>query len=481
MKQKYILSLEALDDRNLWRLAEQGYRHLYGIGLNNKIFGMPHYTKIKYLIANPSQTHFPEAFFDIIYLAHPSVEITETLMREAARIINDQGTIIITGSPRANSKLIALAEKIGYGTTHKQVSGPKSCSLQSLSRPNPRSRERKLGSVNIVCPTLGRHEGISEYTSHLKARFDLEGIKANLLQTWKKVGNQYPTIIEYEPRLEQDIPAEGFIIEAHRLPSRQSIFVELRNAIKRVIAKPSELTGILRQTILDTGHLTEVIDDIGNERALKSIEKNLLLARSNELAKLSNITNYILMPHIAYAFDELPAAPAGQIHLGSFGFASKTKNFEKICQRAETLGVHLTLLLTINSANDRTEKESRELAEEIRRQHATKNIQISVGFFSDEEIRTKLSKCSHFISAQDDSLGSSGSLRYMISLGRPVISIDNMQAREAQVYRIASLDELTLEYLRGISEPINLDDGFRYLIKFLESLRDGPLNENLTA
>jgi SAM-dependent methyltransferase len=465
------LSANALYDRNLSRLAELDYRHLYGIGPNAAIYDMPYYTKIKYLVADPSNTHFPESFFDCVYVSHPSAGLTEAFLRESARILNDDGILIIT--TQTNSQIagpdLTLARKLGFKETHHQLASSEPCLLQAMMRSTPR-KKRKLDSVNLVCPTLGRHEGIAEYTLHLKKRFEQAGIHANAFTTWKTNHNDYPTIIEYEPRLQQEIPEESFIIEAHRLPSRYSISVELRNSVKRVLTNPGELFQFLRLIILDVPHLIGVIGQIGSKRGLGILEGNMLLVRSNELAESSGVARYVLMPHIAYESSELSPRQNGRIHLGSFGFATKAKNFDKICSLAKKLGFQLTLMLSINGFNERTERETQTLAEQLRCRYGSEQIKIHVGFFSDEEIRKELGKCTHLISAQDDSLGTSGSLRYMISIGKPVISLDNMQAREAQVYRVKSLDMLTLKYLRMTTEPINLDDGFRYLVKFLRSL-----------
>jgi SAM-dependent methyltransferase len=469
---RYILSANALYDRNLSPLAELGYRHLYGIGPNTAIYDMPYYTKIKYLVADPTNTHFPESFFDCVYVSHPSAGPTEAFLRESARILDDEGILIITtqtNSRIAGSDFLALARKFGFKETHHQLAGSEPCLLQAMMRSNSR-KKRKVDSVNLVCPTLGRHEGIAEYTLHLKKRFEEAGIQANVFTTWKTNHNHYPTIIEYEPRLQQEIPEESFIIEAHRLPSRYSISVELRNSLNRVLANPNELFQFLRLITLDVFHLIRVIGQIGSKRGLGIFEENVLLVRSNELAEFSGVARYVLMPHIAYASSELPPPQNGQIRLGSFGFATKGKNFDKICDLAKKLGLQLTLMLSINEFNERTERETQTLAQQLRCRYESEQVHVHVGFFSDEEIRKELGKCTHLISAQDDSLGTSGSLRYMISIGRPVISLDSMQAREAQVYRVKSLDMLTLKYLRLTTEPINLDDGFRYLVKFLESL-----------
>ena len=470
---RYILSPQAFRDPNLPRLAELGYLHLYGIGAHTDICNMPYYTKIKYLVADPAETHFPEGFFDYVYLAHSPVECTEVLLREFARILSDNGTlIIITDSdPQGiNRSLLTLATKLGFKETYQKVEELHSCSLHALKRTN--SNVRRLNpSVNLVCPTLGLEEGLAEYTLHLKTRLEQAGIRVNLYRTWRTIQNKSPTIIEYEPRLHQEIPDEGFIIEAHRLPARHSILIELHNVVKRVLAKPSELFQLLRLITLDLGHLIEVMSDVSRKQALHAFQMNLLLVRSNELARLSGVRRYVIMPHIAYRSTEPQTShPKEQIHLGSFGFASKAKNFDKICDQAKKLKIPLTLMLSINRLNERTEREGRTLAKQLQSRYASEQIRIQVGFFSEKELRTELTKCTHLISAQDDSLGTSGSLRYMISTGRPVISVDNMQAREAQVYRVKNLRMLTIKYLSMTNDAVNSDDGFRYLMKYLESL-----------
>jgi hypothetical protein len=59
-------------------------------------------------------------------------------------------------------------------------------------------------------------------------------------------------------------------------------------------------------------------------------------------------------------------------------------------------------------------------------------------------------------------------MRFAYGLGKPIISLDNYQAMEAQAIRVASTDDITLEFLeRTRKEGIYMDDGIRYLLKLL--------------
>jgi len=74
------------------------------------------------------------------------------------------------------------------------------------------------------------------------------------------------------------------------------------------------------------------------------------------------------------------------------------------------------------------------------------------------------------ISGMREVVHSSGNMRLAISLGKPVITTNTFQLRDSLAYRIKSLVQINLDYLKKMKGPINLDDVFPLLKRILESM-----------
>ena len=181
---------------------------------------------------------------------------------------------------------------------------------------------------------------------------------------------------------------------------------------------------------------------------------------------LSNVPRYFIMPHIAYPDYGIRAHPNGMC-IGTFGFLSRNKRFESICDLAIRLNVPAIIVMTINDSSP--DARIRKYASKIMKKYSTfKNIEISFGFFKEDDILQRLKNCSHIIFNQKNSkIQTSGSYRFLRHLGIPIISTNSFQAIESQVYRVNSLKEITLDYLKETRAPPNQDDGFRYLLNIL--------------
>jgi len=205
-----------------------------------------------------------------------------------------------------------------------------------------------------------------------------------------------------------------------------------------------------------------------NIQVNSTLEHCNLLIRHPLLAQKSHITKFTLMPHIAYPpIDFKKKKNDGKIRLGAMGFATESKNFNQICDLAIRLNVPLVLLMSITEINPKAAKMHMDYANDIRKKYGGhKNIYMKIGYFTPDEMLYELSNCSHIISAQNEAKGSSGSMRFAMRLGIPIISSPNFQANEAQT-NIKPIDEITLSYLKK-TKATNLDDGFVYLRKVLE-------------
>ncbi len=452
-KDAFILCMEALDDTKLRRFAKSGYRHLYGLSTSKKIYDLPFSNKIKYSVSSPLATHFPDSMFDYVY----AIRDDPVQIREARRITKDGGTLAIVGPSSTNPR----------ADDSRQIKVRK----QKL--------KSRLHEVNIICPSLDKNDGISQYTRVLQARLKEAGIVAHLFKSEKEVRNKrLKTIIQYEPGLKNALPdsAKGYIIEAHATPSYLLLWIEMKNRIIGLVRDPADILNILYLLAFHSGYVLSVLKRLGNRQELRKLQLQTLLVRSNELARASHLKRYTIMPHIAYPQGSSARAARAmqeELHIGSFGFASESKNFDKICDLASALKIRCTILLSITNLNKHSRSLQLAYSKKLYERYNSDRIQIVTapgnGVFSYGEMRRRLSSCTHLVSAQNNALGTSGSIRYMISLGKPVISLDNYQAKEAQVYRVKRLSDITVDYLRHTTESISLDDGLQYLLKVLQS------------
>ncbi|MFP3172423.1 MAG: hypothetical protein RXQ79_05195, partial [Acidilobus sp.] len=81
-----------------------------------------------------------------------------------------------------------------------------------------------------------------------------------------------------------------------------------------------------------------------------------------------------------------------------------------------------------------------------------------------DELIRELSECKAFIFFHDTDDPSSGSMRLAAALGVPVYAKDNLRAKEAQVIRYRSLDEVD----RLPKDKVNVDDGLDYILSLIE-------------
>lgn len=431
-------------------LAEQfikeGYKHVYCLADNvvtSSISGVKYYP---YSLT----THFPDGMFDaVIYrsLSMDPLEIGQFLI-EGHRIGNKGGKLI-TGLSRP------------YNT------------FSLKDKPMTKLLPQK---VNIVCNSLGKGEGIDEYSHFLKKRFEQKGIEVRLVKWLREADKRFPIIFEYEPGVAQEIPEDpAVIIEAHFTNYANMFIEEIAYRVKLAVEKQSIsyfFKEVIRFGELMLKHPEYFMNALNRSDSLvnRRLEKCRLLIRHPFLAQKSFINQYTLMPHIAYP--EIPynhKRKEFRIKLGTAGFAAESKNLDKICDLAVRLGVELVVLASCSPLNPRVNAMHHEYAETLKKDYGIyPNIHIKSGYFKPSEMLHELSDCTHIISAQNSSKGTSGSMRLPMQLGIPVISVPNFQAMEAGVYQ-KPLEDITTDYLRSIQKPTALDDGFPYLLRVLTS------------
>ncbi|MGC8516234.1 MAG: class I SAM-dependent methyltransferase [Thermoplasmata archaeon] len=484
-KSDYILFAGAYHNASLQMLNSMKFEHLYGFDTSemyneSSLYDEPGYIRIKYFRINIEDTHFPSNFFKAIFslsviehLDYSGGEIfghIENFLREARRLLEDNGFLVITTDYNDHArfkrgqnvfdregilKIIMIAKQLGF----ELMFDP---SLEIKDKPVYFYHmnytfifiafvlHKKMGTtapteVNILTPQDHR-DGISIYARMLQRRFEEVGIKVHLYQREDEIKNEHPTILELFSGKLQDLPKNRrTIIEMHNTPA---------SSIKRF------LYYLLRNRSIEMARFS-----VKQNRELR---RYTLLIRSPELimGPLSKASSYFFMPHIAYPDFGIRADPSG-ICIGTFGFLSKNKRFESICDLAVRLNVPAIILMSKNDSSTvlKIQKYANKI---IRKYSAFENIKISFGFLTEDEILQELKNCSHIIFNQKNSkIQTSGSYRFLAQLGVPIISTNSFQAIESQVYRVKSLKEVTLDYLRQTKEPVNQDDGFRYLLNIL--------------
>ena len=273
-----------------------------------------------------------------------------------------------------------------------------------------------------------------------------------------------PTILEWMPYM--PLPKDRkVIVEAHDLPTLNNIgfsFYRIFSDVRYWIYAPIYAVKFLAF-------------QKRNIEAKRLMPKHLFIVRAYELAQKAGLKNYYIMPHclpesqeIIAKLQERELKSTKPLCLGAYGFAAWYKNFEETCKIAKRLNIRLIMLLSVNYNNKLAIKETEGNAKKLQKEYSSKLIQIKIGEWSNEQIRKELEPATHIISTQVSVDNISSSMRFAYSLGKPIISLNNYQAKEAQVIRARSAEDITLEFLkRTRKERIYMDDGIRYLIKIL--------------
>jgi hypothetical protein len=93
------------------------------------------------------------------------------------------------------------------------------------------------------------------------------------------------------------------------------------------------------------------------------------------------------------------------------------------------------------------------------------NVKVVIkDYIPHDELIRELSECKAFVFFHDTDDPSSGSMRLAAALGVPVYAKDNLRAKEAQVIRYRSLDEID----RLPKDKVNIDDGLDYILSLIE-------------
>lgn len=440
-KGKYILSADVMRDSVVGEMTEREFPHVHGISLNKEVYNLPYYWRNKYSYNNKYDTHYPDGMFEVVYDLSKDISNVFKFFQESTRILADNGVLIVSF-------------KLPY---------PKTFNLTEIYHSDEftaykiRKKEGKLPKrINILLETKGIAEGIRYTTDIMKARFNKIGIKTDVYKTIEECPKEYPTIVEWMPYMK--LPNRKVIVEAHDLPTINNIgfsFARIFSDVRYWIYAPVYFVKFLQFSLRN------------HESKVKLINQTMV-TRSYELAEKARIKEYYIMPHCLPPMIKSKANVNGEICLGAYGFAAWYKNFDETCKVAKRLKVKLIMLLSVNYNNDLAVNETLGNATKLQKKYGDDLIQIKIGEWSNEEIAEGLKDCTHIISTQFNVDNVSSSMRFAYSLGKPIISIDNYQAREAQVIRVKNSREITKKLLEKTrNTKISMDDGFRYVLKIL--------------
>lgn len=489
-RKDYILSTESYEDENIVELGKKKFLHLHGISLNKDIYNMPFYTWIKYSFNDKYNTHYPDDMFDVIYDLSEFKE-DESLIKfitEAERIIRNNGIIIL--KKEEGLKLAKMMSKVPMSILscllHRKVV------YSSLLILKPKKLSGKLPKeISIICKPAGKFEGTAIQVETVRKRLAKYGVKANVYNTIEEAPKKQIRILQWEAGLSQPLPKDkSIIIESHTL---------MKDTSRLIWAEPKYMWQQLRyytqpSTVYWYGlRAIGLIKSkgVGKKENWKEFNKELetypLLVRTYEMAYNNDVGNYTILPHLATKTTEQISREIGAInltkafHIGTCGHAAKSKRLEDICELAIRLDIKATIMVSVNELHKGSIKETSSYANEIFEKYNNANngkIRVLVGQWSYQQLTKELRKCTHLISAQTQARSVSNSMRFMISIGRPLISVENYQAKEVQAIRVDNIDDIDHYLLAATRRQLtNLDDGMHYLLCILKMANSGKFDK----
>jgi hypothetical protein len=475
-------------------LRNAGFSNISAVSDDSSILRQDFSTQIKCWFSTSAMTHLPEGMYSFVVRIVGGdlsksrlVEITDEMVRLAddggfialllQNGVNDQKSV--SGVNLSVSEISAhYSELIGeFGADSIYIVGSSIFLLRKVIRRD--SKAIPLSEVNIVCPFLGKKDGLGEYTAMLSTRFQSRNVKVNLYRSFENVNFSIPTVLEYERNMEIDLPAaSNIVVECHSIPVDVSLSRNLEGKIL-LLRQNVETMELYRGNISQRAATMFYIFRNDPLRHTITFSRIALRRLAGVLGRLPvtryRFTKYYLMPHINYSdklkgASERPVEDGDNLCIGTFGFAAPYKRIEKICKLSSRLGVRAKILLSISDTNDNYVRRTSRHAKRISRRCYSPDADVEIGYFTREELEGKLGQCSHLIFAQVNIIQSSGSMRFGPLLGIPVISTDCFQAVDAQTYIVDKLENISKEYLEKTRIPSRPADGFHYLYAVLSRL-----------
>ena len=479
-------------------LHNLGYEEICGIDLNPGVFDMPLHTSIHYHVADALVTHYPDSFYDVCLALSLIERLTgsfDDFFREAARILNDNGLLLVTtnlgskpgltrrvgqGGPRWRafstrdiSRIVRTAENRGFSLVGELPNLSQDRFLNAddrgytvvfLALRLAKQYNRREGRVAVLCPSLAvPRDGIAEYARTLaeRLRAELCGDETEIPQNVDTVlVETYTTQFNRVKQFHFDARWRWFV-DCHGLNSDMIVWFNGHRNVTPIVR--SSYLVMLEQAEIPNKALNRYIRHVPPVAAplvppFRWVARRLIEARSPKLR------NYVVAPHILYSTpsDESQKRSTSELCLGSFGFAFRFKNLDKIIDLGRKLGIGVVILASIADSTPEVHRETSLVAEQLEKLRSD-NVRVLTGFFDKQEILRELSKCSHILMAQKDMREASGTIRFAYQVGLPIVALDSLQARDAGCLRVSSLDDITIPYLESTrNSTLKIEDGLPY-------------------
>lgn len=469
-----VVELEVERGNLLVDLHGMGYSRLYGTSSRRSVYDLPYNTSVRYLYSRSTQTHLPPSFADCcVLLRSPSLAEVGRL----AELLKGRGVAFFrTPSGMSSDQMARLCfQKVG------EVGDGMGCWQRSET-----SEGQTSHAVSILTYSTAAG-GIGEYARLLADRFSSAGWKAEIVDSAR------------------DAPESNVVVEYANGLSRGSGLVQ----------DVELLTAEGRMVVVE---VHDTLERFRQEERLRLQRRAILAYRANEAAERDGIKRYVVVPHASYInMPALPTRRAGELVLGSFGFAAKYKRYPLIAMLAHKLGVPLRLMVSLNDeiGRERSMMALKELEPEFGSpipgpgSYTSGGVELKVGFFEAAEIAEAMEGCSHIVFAHTTSnLHQSGAMAMAKRFSRPIVALDSFQARQAQAVRVKSFfkaqamgdavrsfgasllhrrlelgalignlggilakESLSTEFLESHSTELSRDeDGFEYLSAVLEHM-----------
>jgi hypothetical protein len=410
------------------------------LGETDEVYDLPFYWRIKYIKASLSEVRFPHSLFDGVALfMNSSKRLPSEAFAELARISKPNARLYLF--LLSEDALEAKEDYIKLLGDSFELTNDEGSVLVFYNR-KAESR-RSVNTIYVYHPNL-EGDGITEYARHLIYRLRKRGLN----------------VVEGLPQEEDE---DDFILVEFEEE------LSLRNKIKKLEELPRNSYVEVHSKTLHKlrGDLTYLYHAVPSHYGLD----------------FSGIPWYYV-PHIAYEI-ELPESKKTYDYC-SFGFWFRFKHFDRIrklkgrkklvmsfnykmfddnfikdsCRK--TLGRPLDVICSTPLISSKNFRRLIKLRYSLLRPF---NVKVVIkDYIPHDELIRELSECKAFIFFHDTDDPSSGSMRLAAALGVPVYAKDNMRAKEAQVIRYRSLDEVD----RLPKDKVNIDDGLDYILSLIE-------------
>jgi SAM-dependent methyltransferase len=476
-KDAKIIALGAFNDASLWVLRRLGFKNLYGIDLNSKIYDSKYYTEIKYMYGDIENTHFPDSFFDVCVCLSviEHVNATDKVIEEARRILKEDGLFVVTTDYYPSKKITGLEVSVERGLGNPSTKMGKhwgwkifsSDEITELIETSIRHDLTPLFDTSDISASSGEDLEAVEYKNiqytfiflrfRKKSGAALKGTHKPafvelLVPSYKGLQGGISTYSKVlARRLEKDYGIKSVVIFNEKESRADTIIIEYEPGLPRakdIINIVNYLSSLGKNVFLDCHSRMKLsAEEVSKLESLAS-----LIYRTNELAYMDGAKQYTICPHISFDYLVPPTPPQEGVTLGHFGYWEPRKRVDQIVTMAQRLDLKAKILLTYNTEVG-SEEAMKKFENDIKslRHRAGDRIEINLVKSGDHTtIIDQLSEATHFVFSHMTAYeGQSGTMTFCKIFHKPIISTDNFQSKISSVYRVPYFNS-PLEYLKNV-------------------------------